>query len=324
MTELQRNKNELHNKLPLNEAPAATSEKVCVPLNDPADLKEFRENPLPWICVPKVPQCVSYLNERWLHELHPNLAFSSLSVLDSTCVRAPKGYLSKVRRVFGKHCVDWDRLRFCACVYCRKKGHTVGLCDVLPTLRKLRTTAQDAFLRFISRLPRVRWKAFTGTPLEVALRLPGVWKRVLSLVDEFQDRWDAHAASLGLPKGEPWDAQDLRSLPFVSRAGIPGLWAIGAPANVLTKVCAGDYSRWVRRPERYSFPNDPSCLEHKEFVDEKLVEMLENGAVIPVPEGWARRILPIKVVFSGGKNRLIFRGDVNGRPLSLLGQGRRL
>ncbi len=282
-----------------------------LPETMPEDIEKMAEECLDWIDVPKVEGPLRHKDLVWTTKLHPNLAYSSLPVTVSKCKLAPKGYINKVRTLFGKHCVDYDFLRKQICDFCIKRGHKTGQCDALPTLRPLRTPKQDAFVRFLRRLPRVEWKTSALSPVGVALSLPEVWRQILARVREFHGRWGRYAESVGFEGGSPWEPCDYASMPLISRRGLPFFWAIGTSGSVLTKIAAGDFTRWVRKPERFEFPNDPSCIEHSDFLEEKVEDLLECGAITPVPEGWARRILGVKVVHSSNKLRIIIRGDAN-------------
>ncbi len=244
------------------------------------------------------PPSLSPLDLKWTTQLHPSLAYSKLPIVNSSPKKAPKNYLSIARARYGEKYVDYPYLSTINCKKCKKIGHKTGQCDTLPTLRKLRTPIQEIYLKFQFSLKPVIWEQQTGPLEEIAYSLPSVFRKLKSLISFFWERWYSLLSRINQPARNPWDPVDTWSFPQTSRKGVPAMYAMGYTAEVRSKIIAGDYTRFVRTPERLQFPNHPSCVSNKVFLDKKIKELLEVGAIYPVPRNWARRILPLKVVHS--------------------------
>ena len=97
-------------------------------------------------------------------------------------------------------------------------------------------------------------------------------------------------------------------LPPAGTLSAEGLRLVGAPESIVQWAVEGVPLVWKKGapPKCHYINRDPSCHIHQEFVNARVGEYVQAGAIKEVPVGFLHCCLPVKVVQSGATGKLRF------------------
>lgn len=167
-----------------------------------------------------------------------------------------------------------------SCRFCAKSGHDFEFCPLRPNEKP--RDRQIAFVESLCTTPQVDVFSYRGKSLT-----------------EAQSMLEVLGSKLN--SGNPWAHATERTKRLKASLGY---WkALGANKTVLSFIAYGIPLRFAKQPERLSFRNHRSAMQHAAWVEKELTENVKAGFCVEVKREQARVISPLQVE-PKGKNDL--------------------
>ncbi len=194
---------------------------------------------------PKAPKIEDPLLPKWNKCLHPILENISIGPFEKGPKKAKKDEMAKIIEKFpNKGFIGKNFTKDIKCYVCKCKGHLAVNGDNLPTLRRMRTSTEEKYLRFWIRQKPVAWNVRKEKLEDLIRSFPKITRRIDRIAREAMERWG---------KSDPFDKD--WAFPLIIRKAAPYYYAIGCPPTLITKIIAGDKNEYIEDPKRLEYPN---------------------------------------------------------------------